>query len=208
MVVSGPARGQMWADRITESAGYEPLLDNDGTRLTFARWYKRWLAEAERELGLMHSIASITHSCQYCQKVVVSEDWDFEMDDEKNEFLNVHLGVTLADLVDASRHGCDLAQYLLKAAESVEKANCPEKLMLSACIILYNDDKHKDHADHFQTMALWNTQTKSIEEELRPMFALCTPSGEYYYLYCRTEWRGLRVTGNVVGVLTHQMDRC
>ncbi|WP_431926401.1 hypothetical protein [Micromonospora wenchangensis] len=49
LVVSGPARGQMWADDIAEGGGFRPLHD-DGTPLGFARWYRRWLEAAEREV--------------------------------------------------------------------------------------------------------------------------------------------------------------
>jgi hypothetical protein len=52
MVVSGPARGQMWADRIADGRALEPLFDHYGSPLTFAGWYKRWLEEAEREFGV------------------------------------------------------------------------------------------------------------------------------------------------------------
>ncbi|MEU7617115.1 SMI1/KNR4 family protein [Micromonospora rifamycinica] len=48
LVVSGPARGRMWADDIAEGGGFRPLYD-DGTPLGFARWYRRWLAAAEGE---------------------------------------------------------------------------------------------------------------------------------------------------------------
>lgn len=47
LVVSGPARGQMWADDTAGDAGFRPLLDDDGTRMGFARWYRRWLDGAE-----------------------------------------------------------------------------------------------------------------------------------------------------------------
>ncbi|MEV0328677.1 SMI1/KNR4 family protein [Micromonospora echinospora] len=43
LVVSGPARGQMWADDRAEGGGLRPLLDEDGVPLGFARWYRRWL---------------------------------------------------------------------------------------------------------------------------------------------------------------------
>ncbi len=51
LVVSGPARGQMWADDIAEGGGLRPLYDDDGTPLGFARWYRRWLEAAEREVA-------------------------------------------------------------------------------------------------------------------------------------------------------------
>ncbi|MFB9544377.1 SMI1/KNR4 family protein [Micromonospora sagamiensis] len=43
LVVSGPARGQMWADDSADGGGFRPLHDADGTPLGFARWYRRWL---------------------------------------------------------------------------------------------------------------------------------------------------------------------
>jgi len=50
LVVSGPARGQMWADLSAEGNGFQPLRDDDGTPLGFARWYRRWLDEAEAQV--------------------------------------------------------------------------------------------------------------------------------------------------------------
>jgi hypothetical protein len=51
LVVSGPARGQMWADDTADDGGFRPLLDDDGTPLGFARWYRRWLDDAEAQLA-------------------------------------------------------------------------------------------------------------------------------------------------------------
>lgn len=52
LVVTGPARGTMWADGTAEEGGLEPLLDDDGTPLGFAGWYRRWLNKAtERVAG-------------------------------------------------------------------------------------------------------------------------------------------------------------
>lgn len=49
LVVTGPSRGQMWADYMAESDGFHPLQNPDGTRQTFTDWYRAWLTEAERE---------------------------------------------------------------------------------------------------------------------------------------------------------------
>ena len=49
LVVSGPARGQMWADNTADDGGFRPLLDDDGTPLGFGRWYRRWLDAAETQ---------------------------------------------------------------------------------------------------------------------------------------------------------------
>lgn len=46
LVVSGPARGQMWADDVAGDGGYRPLQDDDGTPLGFGRWYRRWLDDS------------------------------------------------------------------------------------------------------------------------------------------------------------------
>ncbi|MEV4757113.1 SMI1/KNR4 family protein [Micromonospora sp. NPDC049559] len=46
LVVSGPARGQMWADDTADDGGFRPLRDDDGNRLGFARWYRNWLDSA------------------------------------------------------------------------------------------------------------------------------------------------------------------
>lgn len=49
LVVSGPARGHMWADDTADGGGFRPLLDDDGAPLGFARWYRRWLESAEEQ---------------------------------------------------------------------------------------------------------------------------------------------------------------
>ncbi|SBT49800.1 SMI1/KNR4 family protein [Micromonospora auratinigra] len=51
LVVSGPARGQMWADDTASVGGFRPLLDN-GTPIGFARWYLSWLDEAADQVGI------------------------------------------------------------------------------------------------------------------------------------------------------------
>ncbi|TDD62185.1 SMI1/KNR4 family protein [Kribbella antibiotica] len=50
LVITGPARGQMWADDTTEDKGFRPMYDEDRTPLGFARWYRRWLDAAERQV--------------------------------------------------------------------------------------------------------------------------------------------------------------
>jgi hypothetical protein len=47
LVVSGPARGQMWADDTASDGGFRPLRQSDGSPTTFARWYRDWLESAE-----------------------------------------------------------------------------------------------------------------------------------------------------------------
>lgn len=49
LVVSGPARGQMWADDTASDGGFGPLRESDGSTMGFARWYRRWLDRAEKE---------------------------------------------------------------------------------------------------------------------------------------------------------------
>jgi hypothetical protein len=51
LVVSGPARGQMWADDSADGGGFRPLRDDAGQPLDFARWYRRWLTAALAEPG-------------------------------------------------------------------------------------------------------------------------------------------------------------
>ncbi|MBL7628388.1 SMI1/KNR4 family protein [Frankia sp. CN6] len=50
LVVSGPARGQMWADNTADDAGFAPLLGDAGRPLGFAQWYRRWLDRAAAQL--------------------------------------------------------------------------------------------------------------------------------------------------------------
>jgi hypothetical protein len=51
LVVSGPARGQMWADDTPAIGGFRPLFDDDGAPLGFARWYRRCLDEAAGQVS-------------------------------------------------------------------------------------------------------------------------------------------------------------
>jgi hypothetical protein len=53
LVVTGPARGQMWADGTADGDGFRPLSDDDGTRWGFARWYRQWLRDAEAKTGIL-----------------------------------------------------------------------------------------------------------------------------------------------------------
>jgi len=50
LVVSGAARGQMWADNTADDLGFAPLLDDAGIPLGFAQWYWRWLDGAAAQL--------------------------------------------------------------------------------------------------------------------------------------------------------------
>ncbi|BAL85965.1 hypothetical protein AMIS_7450 [Actinoplanes missouriensis 431] len=50
LVVSGPSRGQMWADDRADDQGFSPVLGDDGRPLTFAGWYRKWLTESEQQL--------------------------------------------------------------------------------------------------------------------------------------------------------------
>lgn len=45
-MITGPARGQMWADDTADGGGFRPPLDN-GQPLRFTRWYRRWLDAAD-----------------------------------------------------------------------------------------------------------------------------------------------------------------
>ncbi|MFF9914847.1 SMI1/KNR4 family protein [Streptomyces sp. NPDC013457] len=48
LVISGPHRGTMWSDDRADEVDLAPHLDDDGTPMTFARWYTDWLHQAER----------------------------------------------------------------------------------------------------------------------------------------------------------------
>jgi hypothetical protein len=50
LVITGPARGQMWADDTASDGGYRPLRESDGKPTGFARWYRAWLEQAEQHL--------------------------------------------------------------------------------------------------------------------------------------------------------------
>jgi len=51
LVVSGPARGQMWADETADGSGFQPVHGDDGTPLGFARWYRQWLDESSNQMS-------------------------------------------------------------------------------------------------------------------------------------------------------------
>lgn len=51
LVISGPARGQMWADDTAGDGGFRPLRDADGKPLGFGRWYRGWLEAAEDQVS-------------------------------------------------------------------------------------------------------------------------------------------------------------
>ncbi|MEV6343494.1 hypothetical protein [Actinoplanes sp. NPDC051851] len=48
LVVTGPARGQMWADDRADGGGLYPLTGGDGAPLGFVAWFRRWLDRAEQ----------------------------------------------------------------------------------------------------------------------------------------------------------------
>ncbi|WP_433319854.1 SMI1/KNR4 family protein [Micromonospora chersina] len=49
LVISGPARGQMWADDTASDGGFRPLHEPDGSPTGFTRWYRGWLEQAEEQ---------------------------------------------------------------------------------------------------------------------------------------------------------------
>ncbi|WP_327071354.1 SMI1/KNR4 family protein [Kitasatospora sp. NBC_01302] len=48
LVVSGPERGRIWSDDRADERDLEPLLGPGQEPMTFALWYRSWLAEAGR----------------------------------------------------------------------------------------------------------------------------------------------------------------
>jgi len=48
LVVNGPSYGQMWADDTADEEGFRPLQNPDGSRMTFADWYRAWLGQSEQ----------------------------------------------------------------------------------------------------------------------------------------------------------------
>ncbi|MFJ7416243.1 SMI1/KNR4 family protein [Streptomyces sp. NPDC098077] len=48
LIISGSQRGTIWSDCRVDDVDLAPLLDDDGTPVTFARWYTDWLEKAER----------------------------------------------------------------------------------------------------------------------------------------------------------------
>ncbi|MEU2655123.1 SMI1/KNR4 family protein [Streptomyces sp. NPDC007325] len=48
LIISGSHRGTVWSDCRVDAIDLAPLLAEDGTPVTFARWYTDWLEKAER----------------------------------------------------------------------------------------------------------------------------------------------------------------
>ncbi|MFJ8944985.1 hypothetical protein ACIRG4_17355 [Streptomyces sp. NPDC102395] len=48
LVISGAHRDTIWTDDRADEADLAPLRSDDGTPVTFARWYTDWLSHAER----------------------------------------------------------------------------------------------------------------------------------------------------------------
>ena len=57
-MVSGPARGQMWADDTASDGKIRPLRESDGSPTRFADWYRSWLEQAEEQTqsGSSHNV--------------------------------------------------------------------------------------------------------------------------------------------------------
>jgi len=64
IVVTGPAKGLMWIDRMADRAGYKPLTDDDGKPLTFAGWYTRWLDGVEKQLRVVTKTEEEMRECK------------------------------------------------------------------------------------------------------------------------------------------------
>ncbi|SEL40002.1 hypothetical protein SAMN05414137_108159 [Streptacidiphilus jiangxiensis] len=58
LVVSGPGRGDRWADDRVDEVDLAPVVDAEGLSLTLARWSMDWLNEAEAMSGLRSRPAS------------------------------------------------------------------------------------------------------------------------------------------------------
>lgn len=43
LVISGDEAGHLWYDGRAAEQGFEPILDQSGSSITFARWYEEWL---------------------------------------------------------------------------------------------------------------------------------------------------------------------
>jgi len=52
LVVSGTQAGRLWRDGRAEYTGIIPLRLEDGSRATFAEWYRDWLDESLRQAGI------------------------------------------------------------------------------------------------------------------------------------------------------------
>ena len=50
VVVTGDAAGEVWVDYRDNWGGYEPVLDEDGSHIDFAKWYLQWLEEATTDM--------------------------------------------------------------------------------------------------------------------------------------------------------------
>jgi hypothetical protein len=52
LVVTGYQAGTLWYDRRADMGGVVPLMQDNGSSLTFEAWYQQWLDQCLREAGL------------------------------------------------------------------------------------------------------------------------------------------------------------
>jgi hypothetical protein len=117
------------------------------------------------------------HSCKHCQKLMVNTNFDYDMGNEENEWVNIQLEATLSDLVEGFESGCNFARRLGSSDLGADKT-FPDKFILSAK--LQPHAEFGNFADRIGPFSLWNTDLQKVDGNLGDMFdifGLCTTEG-------------------------------
>lgn len=62
LVVTGPLAGTVWRDLRVDSAGIEPFLNEDGTRMGFNDWYLHWVEQNIRQVTASQAGSNLAES--------------------------------------------------------------------------------------------------------------------------------------------------
>lgn len=74
LVISGPARGQVWFDNRANGAGIRPVTNGDGSLASFATWYLEWLNQAEKNRSRFLVWLCPMHYCPLCSAPITLLD--------------------------------------------------------------------------------------------------------------------------------------
>jgi hypothetical protein len=123
---------------------------------------------------------SYIHSCAYCEKIVLSLDYDLDMWCEENEWANIHFSITLGDVLEAFRAGCEFAEGLFSSHTLLERG-LPETLTL--CAHFQDHTMDPSFCDHVGLFGLWNAAAKKVEYTFDSYegFSVCTSSGTHLH---------------------------
>ena len=118
------------------------------------------------------------HSCIHCQKVIVNQEYDFDMTGEETEWFNVHLRATLGDVLEGSRGDCEFAIKLVRLFTNLPTDTHSAEFEL--CAKLYTSKENRDMPDSIGTFGFWNSATRRVVMVSGEIsFSCCTPEGEH-----------------------------